>query len=162
MKQHILLLGTGESGKSTFLKQMKIICGVPFTDAELKEFKDIIYDNIFKGVLFLLDVSYRFIGRRALTASQKARHQLKNEWCSPESANAAEIVERFFEEIKPIHRERRLGKHLIWESSEFLHIVPYLKIVWTDKSIQQTFMRRNELITENFVIIFSLAANAVD
>ncbi len=55
--QKILLLGTGESGKSTFLKQMRIITGKSFTETELQNFKDIIYDNIYKGVLYLLQVS---------------------------------------------------------------------------------------------------------
>lgn len=54
--QKILLLGTGESGKSTFLKQMRIITGKSFSDSELQGFKSIIYDNIYKGVLFLLQV----------------------------------------------------------------------------------------------------------
>ncbi|TPP60786.1 GTP-binding protein alpha subunit gna protein [Fasciola gigantica] len=56
-RQMILLLGTGESGKSTFLKQMKIINGKRFSPKELEQLKDIIYDNIYKGVLFLLQVS---------------------------------------------------------------------------------------------------------
>ena len=56
--QKILLLGTGESGKSTFLKQMRIICGKPFTQSEKESFKSIIYNNIYKGVLYLLQVLY--------------------------------------------------------------------------------------------------------
>lgn len=55
--QRILLLGTGESGKSTFLKQMRMIAGKAFTDEELVLFKDVIYENIYKGVLFLVQVS---------------------------------------------------------------------------------------------------------
>lgn len=56
--QKILLLGTGESGKSTFLKQMRIITGKSFTDTEMEAFKSVIYDNIYKGVLYLLQVSF--------------------------------------------------------------------------------------------------------
>lgn len=56
-RQMILLLGTGESGKSTFLKQMKIINGKKFSLQEINELKDVIYDNIYKGVLFLLQVN---------------------------------------------------------------------------------------------------------
>ncbi|KAJ2990684.1 hypothetical protein HDV02_004221, partial [Globomyces sp. JEL0801] len=35
----ILILGTSDSGKSTFLKQLKIIHGAGFTDAEIKQAK---------------------------------------------------------------------------------------------------------------------------
>ncbi|EUB60393.1 Guanine nucleotide-binding protein subunit alpha-13 [Echinococcus granulosus] len=58
--QKILLLGTGESGKSTFLKQMRIITGKSFTNFELETFKSVIYDNIYKGVLYLLQLKEQF------------------------------------------------------------------------------------------------------
>jgi G-protein alpha subunit len=46
----ILLLGSAESGKSTFLKQMRIINGKDFIGEELKMFKLIIFSNIIKGM----------------------------------------------------------------------------------------------------------------
>lgn len=39
----LLLLGAGESGKSTFLKQMKIIHGVKFENEQLNEYKKLIF-----------------------------------------------------------------------------------------------------------------------
>ncbi|CAM9653235.1 unnamed protein product, partial [Heterosigma akashiwo] len=47
-KNKVLLLGTGDSGKSTFFKQMKILHGVRLTKEEryhqtLRVFRDIIY-----------------------------------------------------------------------------------------------------------------------
>jgi hypothetical protein len=39
----LLLLGAGESGKSTFLKQMKIIHGVVFEPEQIKDYRRIIY-----------------------------------------------------------------------------------------------------------------------
>ncbi|VEL06758.1 unnamed protein product [Protopolystoma xenopodis] len=53
-RQMILLLGTGESGKSTFLKQMRIINCKCFSDSEVAQFRITIYDNIYKGILFLI------------------------------------------------------------------------------------------------------------
>lgn len=44
----ILLLGAGESGKSTFLKQMRIINGQQFDKKALLDFRDTIYENILK------------------------------------------------------------------------------------------------------------------
>lgn len=45
----ILLLGAGESGKSTFLKQMRIIHGQDFDQQAREEFRATIYSNIIKG-----------------------------------------------------------------------------------------------------------------
>lgn len=46
----ILLLGAGESGKSTFLKQMRIINGQEFDKKALLDFRDTIYENILKVI----------------------------------------------------------------------------------------------------------------
>ena len=51
----LLILGAAESGKSTFLKQMKIIHGVVFEPEDLKEFRRIIYQNMIKGMRVLVD-----------------------------------------------------------------------------------------------------------
>lgn len=45
----ILLLGAGESGKSTFLKQMRIIHGQDFDQRAREEFRGTIYSNVLKG-----------------------------------------------------------------------------------------------------------------
>nr|KAF6456220.1 G protein subunit alpha 13 [Rousettus aegyptiacus] len=45
----ILLLGAGESGKSTFLKQMRIIHGQDFDQRAREEFRPTIYSNVIKG-----------------------------------------------------------------------------------------------------------------
>ena len=52
-----LFLGAGESGKSTFLKQMKIIHGVVFEPEQLKEFRRIIYQNMIKAMRVLVDAN---------------------------------------------------------------------------------------------------------
>lgn len=49
----ILLLGAGESGKSTFLKQMRIIHGQDFDQRAKEEFKATIFSNVIKGKVLL-------------------------------------------------------------------------------------------------------------
>nr|XP_005997546.2 PREDICTED: guanine nucleotide-binding protein subunit alpha-14-like [Latimeria chalumnae] len=46
----LLLLGTGESGKSTFIKQMRIIHGSGYTDEDRKGFTKLVYQNIFTAM----------------------------------------------------------------------------------------------------------------
>jgi len=51
----LLLLGAGESGKSTISKQMKIIHQSGYSNEERKEFKPIITRNILDNMRILLD-----------------------------------------------------------------------------------------------------------
>ncbi|KAL1022965.1 hypothetical protein UPYG_G00034790 [Umbra pygmaea] len=46
----VLLLGTGESGKTTFIRQMRIIHGRGFSEQERRDFAKLIYQNIFTAV----------------------------------------------------------------------------------------------------------------
>lgn len=44
------LAGTGESGKSTFIKQMRIIHGSGYSDEDKKGFTKLVYQNIFTAM----------------------------------------------------------------------------------------------------------------
>ncbi|EDW90735.1 G protein alpha q subunit [Drosophila yakuba] len=46
----LLVLGTGESGKTTFIKQMRLIHGDGFSDKERKKFTENIFQNIFMAM----------------------------------------------------------------------------------------------------------------
>ncbi|XP_039622786.1 guanine nucleotide-binding protein subunit alpha-11-like isoform X1 [Polypterus senegalus] len=46
----ILLLGTGESGKTTFIKQMRIIHGDGYSSEQCQAFKRLIYQNIYTAM----------------------------------------------------------------------------------------------------------------
>ncbi|XP_077337464.1 guanine nucleotide-binding protein G(t) subunit alpha-2 isoform X1 [Lithobates pipiens] len=50
----LLLLGAGESGKSTIVKQMKIIHQDGYTEEECLEFKAIIYGNVLQSILAII------------------------------------------------------------------------------------------------------------
>ena len=61
----IFYLGTGEAGKTTFIKQMRIIHGSEYDENEIQEFKKIIFQNIYDGICKLgdamdhLNISYK-------------------------------------------------------------------------------------------------------
>ncbi|KAF0694102.1 Aste57867_14988 [Aphanomyces stellatus] len=54
-KVKLLLLGAGESGKSTIFKQMKILYGMPLTEEERRHCTPIVYNNIVTSIKILLD-----------------------------------------------------------------------------------------------------------
>lgn len=64
----ILLLGAGESGKSTFLKQMRIIHGQDFDQQAREDFRGTIYSNVIKGNLPAGDGD----SRRGVVRAEKA------------------------------------------------------------------------------------------
>lgn len=51
----VLLLGSGDSGKSTILKQMRLIHKVPFSSQEIESYRQLVFDNITRGFKYLLD-----------------------------------------------------------------------------------------------------------
>lgn len=53
----LLLLGTGESGKSTIIKQMRILYGEGFKLEDLKGFTALVYRNILSSMKAMLDAS---------------------------------------------------------------------------------------------------------
>nr|XP_046231274.1 guanine nucleotide-binding protein subunit alpha-14-like [Scatophagus argus] len=51
----LLLLGTGESGKSTFIKQMRIIHGNGYTETDRKGFTRLVFQNIITAIRALIE-----------------------------------------------------------------------------------------------------------
>ncbi|KAF7310194.1 Heterotrimeric G-protein alpha subunit 4 [Mycena indigotica] len=51
----VLLLGAGDGGKSTIQKQMRIIHNVPFSAEETEHFRQLVFDNLTRGLKTLLD-----------------------------------------------------------------------------------------------------------
>ena len=47
--------GTGEAGKSTFIKQMRIIHGAGYSDSDREQFRVLVYRNIFLGINLLTE-----------------------------------------------------------------------------------------------------------
>lgn len=47
--------GTGESGKSTFIKQLRIIHGTGYSDKEKQGFIKLVYQNIFMAMQSMIE-----------------------------------------------------------------------------------------------------------
>ncbi|XP_048846245.1 guanine nucleotide-binding protein subunit alpha-12a [Brienomyrus brachyistius] len=113
----ILLLGAGESGKSTFLKQMRIIHGKEFDQKAVLDFRDTIFENIIKGMRVLVD----------------ARDKLGIAWQNSENAKHAMFVMAF---------ENKAGVPV--EPSTFQLYVPALQALWADAGVREAYGRRSE------------------
>ncbi|XP_036169764.1 guanine nucleotide-binding protein subunit alpha-15 [Myotis myotis] len=72
----LLLLGPGESGKSTFIKQMRIIHGAGYSEEDRKGFRPLVYQNIFASMRAMIE----------------AMDQLQIPFSRPESKNYASLV----------------------------------------------------------------------
>ncbi|XP_013094976.2 guanine nucleotide-binding protein subunit alpha-12-like isoform X2 [Biomphalaria glabrata] len=111
----VLLLGAGESGKSTFLKQMRIIHGLDFDDEQIREFRMVIYNNILKGMRVLID----------------ARQKLGISWGDETCIKDAAKVFDFNGLIK-------------LDPSVFCDYLDSLIKLWRDSGIRKAFDRRRE------------------
>jgi guanine nucleotide-binding protein G(q) subunit alpha len=72
----LLLLGTGESGKSTFIKQMRIIHGAGYSEDDKRGFIKLVFQNIFMAMQSMI----------------RAMDLLKLQFEDPTSADKAELV----------------------------------------------------------------------
>ncbi len=111
----LLLLGAGESGKSTFLKQMKIIHGLKFETDTLHEFQAIVYQNIIRGMKVLVD----------------AREKLGIPWENEANASFAPFL-------------LRVDNAMLFDTKVFIEYAVYVQQLWRDRGIKEAYERRRE------------------
>ena len=118
----VLLLGAGESGKSTFLKQMRIIHGEDYSDQERLDFRSTIYHNLLKGMKVLAE----------------ARKRLQLPLSNPENEVHTDTI------VTGYHNSQQL------QPEDFVEYVQPLKSLWQDEGIQHTLRRSNEFQLVSF------------
>ncbi|XP_015914320.2 guanine nucleotide-binding protein subunit alpha homolog [Parasteatoda tepidariorum] len=120
----LLLLGAGESGKSTFLKQMRIIHGLTFDEETVAEYRVTIFQNVVKGMKVLVD----------------ARDKLEIAWQDPSRSQHGERVMSY--------------ENFFLDKSTFSQYAPSVKELWKDKSIRIAYHRRREFQLSDSVQYF--------
>ena len=120
----ILLLGAGESGKSTFIKQMRIIHGQDYSEQDRLDFRYTIYHNILKGCKILVE----------------ARRRLQIPLENP-------INEQYGQKLSSYHRDAEMS------DQDFSEYVPALKSLWADAGLRATMDRSNEFQLVSFIDI---------
>ncbi|KAI7791359.1 guanine nucleotide-binding protein subunit alpha-11-like isoform X2 [Triplophysa rosa] len=112
----VILLGTGESGKTTFMKQMRIIHGKGFSEDERRGYTKLVFQNIFT----------------ALRAMTQAMSTLKIPYVNSQNETYAQLFQLL--EDTDIHRIMQIQKG---------H-VDAIRQLWVDKGIQFCYQRRRE------------------
>ncbi|KAJ8271094.1 hypothetical protein GJAV_G00122680 [Gymnothorax javanicus] len=74
----VLLLGTGESGKTTFIKQMRIIHGEGYSEENRKEFAKLVFQNIFTSIQALTNAMTTLNIPYANTENQLYAHWIQD------------------------------------------------------------------------------------
>ncbi|KAL9938651.1 hypothetical protein V8E36_002370 [Tilletia maclaganii] len=110
----MLLLGAGESGKSTILKQMKLINHGSYSDEERLSYKDIIFSNTLQSMRVILD----------------AMDNLDIPLADGTNARRAEIILSLPAQIEADHMPR--------------HIAEAIYGLWKDEGVQACFQRSRE------------------
>ncbi|KAL8189459.1 hypothetical protein R6Q57_029025 [Mikania cordata] len=120
--QKLLLLGAGESGKSTIFKQIKLLFQTGFDERELQSYISVIHANVYQTIKVLHD------GAKELALSEEGSSKYGL------SVDNKEIGEKL-SEIGGRLDFPRLNEDLVQD---------ILKI-WRDPAIQETYARGNEL-----------------
>ncbi|KAM7277211.1 hypothetical protein ACFE04_019077 [Oxalis oulophora] len=120
--QKILLLGAGESGKSTIFKQIKLLFQTGFDESELKSYIPVIHANVYQTIKILHD---------------GAKELAQNETDSSEYVISSEnqVIGEKLSEIGGRLDCPRLNKELAQD----------VETLWKDAAIQETYARGNEL-----------------
>ena len=112
----IFTTGAGESGKSTLLKQMRLINHNGFPEEERLSYREIIFNNMIESMKSILSAM-----------KDKLDLQLADE----ENRYAFDLIDSLPEPMEVNH-----VPHLI--------IAPAIKKCWQDDAVQQAYKRRNE------------------
>jgi len=111
----LLLLGAGESGKSTIVKQMKIIHESGFTVEDFKQYRPVVYSNTIQSLVAIL----RAMPNLGIAFADEDREG--------DAKMVMDVVSRM-EDTEPFSEELLAG----------------MKRLWVDKGVQECFSRSNE------------------
>jgi GTPase SAR1 family protein len=158
-KVKLLLLGTGESGKSTIFKQMRILYGSPKTEDDLRMYGVIVRSNIVTAMRKLCNLT-RDLGLEwrldeesaAATAAdlndvsgmtpreafdQIVAYLVDSTATEPFPPIPAERAERDW-----VGRSQRTGLEANQNAQHFLQHVEAIRVLWQSSTIQEVWMKR--------------------
>ncbi|XP_056274275.1 guanine nucleotide-binding protein subunit alpha-14 isoform X1 [Pseudoliparis swirei] len=96
----LLMLGTGESGKSTFIKQMRIIHGGGYTEEDKRNYAKLVYQNIYSSMQTMI---------RAMAALSISFTDAQNQ------SNANTILEVEVDKVEEFEQSNAAAVKSLWE-----------------------------------------------
>ncbi|KAL0545466.1 hypothetical protein IC582_015350 [Cucumis melo] len=120
--QKLLLLGAGESGKSTIFKQIKLLFQTGFDEAELKSYIPVIHANVYQTIKVLHD------GSKELAQNDK---EFTKYVLSSENKDIGEKLSDIGGRLDYPRLTRERAQDI--------------ETLWKDAAIQETYARGNEL-----------------
>lgn len=131
-KVKLLILGAGESGKSTLFKQMKLLYGAPFTRDEAEYMRDVIHENVLESLQELTSNVTNFLD--VDVANQQWKEAVIA--ASPEER----LVGDFGQIVKGIWEDPALQQ--MWDQRARLQII---------ESVKYFFDKLDEITAEDYV-----------
>lgn len=138
----VLLLsptGTGESGKSTFIKQMRIIHGGGYTDEDKRSYAKLVYQNIYMSMQAMV----RAMVALGLSLSDP-QNQVEGHGCLPTGAQEVRLLT-----VSPLGCPQKHGDEILEvEVDKVEELDPghasAIGSLWKDEGIQECYNRRRE------------------
>lgn len=152
-KIKMLLLGAGESGKSTIFKQMRLLYGAPRTDDEIRMFGVVLRSNIMvivKKLLTLIrDQEYEYIlvqeseessrvDAEGGMSSKEAYDELMDALIDNPDDTAAPVTSSFLSNDW-VGMSPRAGSSANREAQKFLKFHYAIKTVWASKAMKEAW-----------------------
>ncbi|KAJ7735837.1 heterotrimeric G protein alpha subunit 4 [Mycena maculata] len=151
----VLLLGSGDSGKSTILKQMRLIHRVPFTVAETESYRQLVWENVVRGLKYLLDAMADMeiaVPERYAAAAAAEEGVVPPEGEVPRHRDYADVgVDAIAADIALVEGAEDLG-----DGEAFpLRYYGALDRLWGEEVVRQAWARGNEAaVPENLAYFF--------
>lgn len=155
-KIKLLLLGAGESGKSTIFKQMKVIYGEKYSDMERKQILPTIYSNVLQAI--------KVLAEQAVAFNLDSQVQAKEEFKLIRSIDENETINvAVGDAVKALWKDPAI--QAVWERRSEFQIIESVQYYFNkideikqpeylpDKDdILQARVRTSGIVTERYVI----------
>lgn len=136
----LLLLGPGESGKSTLMKQMHLLYGQGFSESQRVSYKQQVFDNVLESLQTLILQSDIFANADPTAMTKIA----------PEREYSKQLIIKIIDE----HSDPRADQRKRFVVTE--EIADHISIIWADPGMQETYRRRAQFqLPDNTAYIFS-------